>query len=64
MLVLTRPLDTWISLEDGRIKIKVVQIKGKQIRLGIVCDKSIRIDRLDKNEVVEDIKPKAKVSSP
>jgi len=63
MLVLTRPLHTWLSLDGGRIKVRVVQIKGKQIRLGIVCDRSIDIARLDKDGILEEIKPKVKGSA-
>ncbi len=59
MLVLTRPLYSWISIDGGRIKVCVTQIKGKQVRLGIECDKSIKIDRLDKDQILEEIKPKA-----
>jgi len=60
MLVLTRALGTYISLEGGRIKIQLIQIKGKQVRLGIICDRAIDIARLDKDGQVEDIKPKTK----
>lgn len=52
-LVLTRKLSNAISLDSGRIVVQVVQIKGKQVRLKFVCDKEVKIDRLDENGNVE-----------
>ena len=41
MLVLTRKLGESIAIDD-HIKIRVVQIKGKQVRLGIEAPKDTR----------------------
>ena len=42
MLVLTRKLGESIAIDDN-IKITVVQIKGKQVRLGIQAPKDTKI---------------------
>ena len=44
MLVLTRKLGESIAIDDN-IKIVVVQIKGKQVRLGIKAPKGIPVHR-------------------
>lgn len=44
MLVLTRKLGESIAIDD-HIKIIVVQIKGKQVRLGIKAPKETKIHR-------------------
>jgi carbon storage regulator len=44
MLVLTRKLGESIAIDD-HIKIRVVQIKGKQVRLGIEAPKDTKIHR-------------------
>ena len=44
MLVLTRKLGESIPIDD-QIKIVVVQIKGKQVRLGIKAPKETKIHR-------------------
>lgn len=44
MLVLTRKLGESIAIDDD-IKIVVVQIKGKQVRLGIKAPKETKIHR-------------------
>ncbi len=44
MLVLTRKLGESIAIDD-HIKIVVVQIKGKQVRLGIQAPKETKIHR-------------------
>ncbi len=44
MLVLTRKLGESIAIDDN-IKIVVVQIKGKQVRLGIEAPKDTKIHR-------------------
>lgn len=48
MLILTRRAGEAIilRLEDGRrIEIRVLGVKGNQVRHGIECDKSIKVDR-------------------
>ncbi len=44
MLVLTRKLGESIAIDD-HIKVVVVQIKGKQVRLGIEAPKETKIHR-------------------
>ncbi len=44
MLVLTRKIGETIAIDD-HIKIVVVQIKGKQVRLGIQAPKETKIHR-------------------
>jgi carbon storage regulator len=44
MLVLTRKMGESITIDDD-IKIVVVQIKGKQVRLGIEAPKETKIHR-------------------
>jgi len=44
MLVLTRKLGESIAIDD-HIKVVVVQIKGKQVRLGIEAPKDTKIHR-------------------
>jgi carbon storage regulator len=59
MLVLTRKLGESIAIDD-HIKIVVVQIKGKQVRLGIEAPKETKIHR---EEVYMAIQEQNKVSS-
>ena len=44
MLVLTRKLGESIAIDD-HIRIRVVQIKGKQVRLGIEAPRDTKIHR-------------------
>ena len=44
MLVLTRKVGSSIVI-DGQIKIQVVQIKGRQVRLGISAPKETKVHR-------------------
>ena len=44
MLVLTRKIGETIAIDD-HIKITVVQIKGKQVRIGIEAPKETKIHR-------------------
>lgn len=44
MLVLTRKVGESITIDDN-IKIRVVQLKGKQVRLGIEAPKETKIHR-------------------
>jgi carbon storage regulator len=59
MLVLTRKLGESIVVDD-HIKIVVVQIKGKQVRLGIEAPAETKIHRL---EVYNAIQEQNKVAS-
>ena len=47
MLVLTRRINESIIMDVGDVQIlvKVVQVKGKQIRLGFECPKHVKVHR-------------------
>ena len=45
MLVLTRKVGNRIIIDDGRITIQVVQIKGRQVRLGIEAPRDTKVHR-------------------
>ena len=53
MLVLTRKLGESIAIDDN-IKIVVVQIKGKQVRLGIKAPKETTIHREEVYKAIQD----------
>ena len=53
MLVLTRKLGESIAIDD-HIKITVVQIKGKQVRLGIKAPKETKIHREEVYQAIQD----------
>lgn len=53
MLVLTRKLGESIAIDD-HIKIIVVQIKGKQVRLGIKAPKETKIHREEVYKAIQD----------
>ncbi len=53
MLVLTRKLGESIAIDDN-IKIVVVQIKGKQVRLGIKAPKETKIHREEVYEAINE----------
>lgn len=53
MLVLTRKLGESIAIDD-HIKIVVVQIKGKQVRLGIQAPKETKIHREEVYAAIKD----------
>ena len=53
MLVLTRKLGESIAIDD-HIKIVVVQIKGKQVRLGIKAPKETKIHREEVYQAIND----------
>ncbi len=53
MLVLTRKLGESIAIDD-HIKIVVVQIKGKQVRLGIKAPKETKIHREEVYQAILD----------
>ena len=44
MLVLTRKIGELIVIGDN-IKIKIVEIKGKQVRIGIEAPRSVQVNR-------------------
>ena len=53
MLVLTRKLGESIAIDD-HIKIVVVQIKGKQVRIGIQAPKETKIHREEVYTAIQD----------
>jgi len=53
MLVLTRKLGESIAIDD-HIKIVVVQIKGKQVRIGIKAPKETKIHREEVYAAIHD----------
>ena len=53
MLVLTRKLGECITIDD-HIKIRVVQIKGKQVRLGIEAPRETKIHREEVYMAIKD----------
>lgn len=62
MLVLTRKLGESIAIDD-HIKIVVVQIKGKQVRLGIKAPKETKIHREEVYQAIQDQNTAASQSS-
>ncbi len=63
MLVLTRKLGESIAIDDN-IKIVVVQIKGKQVRLGIKAPKETKIHREEVYQAIHDQNTEAANSAP
>jgi carbon storage regulator len=63
MLVLTRKLGESIAIDD-HIKIVVVQIKGKQVRLGIKAPKETKIHREEVYLAIQDQNVQAMESTP
>jgi carbon storage regulator len=57
MLVITRRVEESITVGD--IVIKIVEVKGKQVRVGILAPKEVKILRNDfyKRQVVLTVKP-------
>lgn len=53
MLVLSRKIGQSLSIDDGRIEVKVVAIRGDRIRLGIVAPKDVRVVRSELDGGVE-----------
>jgi carbon storage regulator len=53
MLVLTRKLGESIAIDD-HIKIVVVQIKGKQVRLGVKAPRETKIHREEVYQAIQD----------
>ena len=63
MLVLTRKLGESIAIDD-HIKIVVVQIKGKQVRLGIEAPKETKIHREEVYLAIQEQNKTAATTSP
>lgn len=62
MLVLTRKMGESIAIDDN-ITIKILSIKGKQIRLGINAPKDTKIHRLEVYEAIQSQNTEATTSS-
>lgn len=62
MLVLTRKLGESIAIDDN-IRIRVVQIKGKQVRLGIEAPKETKIHREEVYLAIQDSNKQSSESS-
>jgi len=61
MLVLTRSIGERLFIENGKIKIQVLEVKGSQVRLGIEAPKDISIHReevYNRIQMEENIKAK------
>lgn len=63
MLVLTRKLGESIAIDDD-IKIVVVQIKGRQVRLGIEAPKNTKIHREEVYLAIQEQNKSAAQSQP
>jgi len=63
MLVLTRKLGESIAIDD-HIKIRVVQIKGKQVRLGIEAPKDTKIHREEVYQAIQTQNEESSTSTP
>ncbi len=63
MLVLTRKLGESIAIDD-HIKVVVVQIKGKQVRLGIQAPKETKIHREEVYTAIKEQNQKSVTSAP
>lgn len=50
-LVVTRETDE--SIRVGDVVVTIVRVKGKQVRLGIICNEETKIDRLDDRGCLE-----------
>lgn len=62
MLVLTRKLGESIAIDDD-IKIVIVQVKGKQVRLGIEAPRDTKIHREEVYIAIQDANKAASESS-
>ena len=63
MLVLTRKLGESIAIDD-HIKIRVVQIKGKQVRLGIEAPQHTKIHREEVYVAIQNQNTESSQSNP
>lgn len=63
MLVLTRKVGSSIII-DGQIKIQVVQIKGRQVRLGILAPKETKVHREEIQRRAHQEKRELRTSAP
>lgn len=61
MLVLTRKVGSRIIIDD-QITIQVVQIKGRQVRLGIEAPRSTKVHREEVHQSINKNQPELKSS--
>ena len=45
MLVLTRAIGEKLIVNDGEIKLSILEVKGNQVRIGIDAPKSVTVHR-------------------
>lgn len=45
MLVLTRSIGERLIINDGEIKLSVLEVKGSQVRIGIEAPRSVSVHR-------------------
>jgi carbon storage regulator len=45
MLILTRRIGETIVIDDEKIKVTVLGVKGNQVRIGIAAPKDVSVDR-------------------
>lgn len=62
MLVLTRKVNEEIIIGEGTVVIKVVEVRGDKVRIGVTCDKDIPIHRAEVQEAI-DLKRAAKLAA-
>ncbi len=63
MLVLTRKINESIVIDD-HIKITVLQIKGKQVRIGIKAPKETKVHRQEIYDTIQNQNTEASQSNP
>lgn len=52
MLVLSRKRNEFIEIDDGKIRIVVVEIRGDKVRLGIDAPKEVVVHRREVAEAI------------
>ena len=57
MLVLTRSVGERLIINDGEIKLSILEVKGNQVRIGIDAPRSVSVHR---EEIFERINAKDK----
>lgn len=63
MLILTRNVTEAIKINNGEITIRILGIKGNQVRLGVDAPKSITIHREEVQERIDNGEPMKKESN-
>lgn len=63
MLVLTRKDGESIAIDD-HIKIRVLKVRGKQVRLGIIAPKETKIHRMEVYVAIQDTNEESAQTSP